>query len=214
MATRVLGVLAGEDQDVGDLVRWARSAEVVLAADSAADRLLEGGITPHRIVGDMDSASPAALASGAELIRDDDVHRSDCDKLLDHAWRSGWKQITLAGIEGDRLDHLLAALLSAARSPLEIRLALRDGTGLLVREGGESVVGARVGQLVSLLPIGGPCRATLTGVRWPVSDAEFGPTGTWSLSNEAVEECVSAHVHLGCALLVLGGPPDEALPWP
>lgn len=212
MSQRVLGVLAGEDQDVRDLVRWARSAEVVLAADGAADRLLSGGFTPHCIVGDMDSASPAALASGARLVRDEDPDRSDCDKLLDHAFRAGARRIVLAGVEGDRLDHLMAAMLSAARSLLAVRFALRDGLGWLLREGREEIA-ADAGRLVSLLPVGGPCRASLGGVRWPLEDVELGPRGTWSLSNEAVGERVLVEVHLGCALLVVGGRPDGEALW-
>lgn len=214
MAKRVLGVLAGEDQDVDDLVLWARSADVVLAADGAADRLLQGGFVPHQIVGDMDSASAEALGCGAELVRDVDPHRSDCDKLLDRVVSSGWTDVTLAGIEGDRLDHLLAALLSAARAPLSVRFALRDGLGVLLRQGATASLPASPGQTVSLLPIGGPSLASLAGVRWPLSSEELGPGGTWSLSNEAVEPVVRAEVHRGFALLVIGGRSAEATPWP
>jgi uncharacterized membrane-anchored protein len=41
---------------------------VLLAVDGGADALLEAGFKPHLIVGDMDSASEAALRCGAELV--------------------------------------------------------------------------------------------------------------------------------------------------
>jgi uncharacterized membrane-anchored protein len=41
---------------------------VLIAVDGGADALLEAGYTPHLIVGDMDSVSDRALASGAELV--------------------------------------------------------------------------------------------------------------------------------------------------
>jgi len=41
---------------------------VVIAVDGAADACLERGIRPDIILGDMDSVSPGALASGAELV--------------------------------------------------------------------------------------------------------------------------------------------------
>jgi uncharacterized membrane-anchored protein len=41
---------------------------VLLAVDGGADAILEQGLVPHMIVGDMDSASDAALRSGAELV--------------------------------------------------------------------------------------------------------------------------------------------------
>lgn len=41
---------------------------VLVAVDGGADALLEAGHKPDVIIGDMDSASPAALRSGAELV--------------------------------------------------------------------------------------------------------------------------------------------------
>ena len=41
---------------------------VLVAVDGGADALLEEGLTPQMIVGDMDSASEAALRCGAELV--------------------------------------------------------------------------------------------------------------------------------------------------
>jgi uncharacterized membrane-anchored protein len=41
---------------------------VLVAVDGGADALLEAGMTPDMIVGDMDSAGEAALRSGAELV--------------------------------------------------------------------------------------------------------------------------------------------------
>jgi uncharacterized membrane-anchored protein len=45
---------------------------VIVAVDGGADALLEEGLTPHMIVGDMDSAAERALRCGAELV----VHSS------------------------------------------------------------------------------------------------------------------------------------------
>jgi uncharacterized membrane-anchored protein len=41
---------------------------LLVAVDGGADALLEAGLTPHMIVGDMDSAGEAALRCGAELV--------------------------------------------------------------------------------------------------------------------------------------------------
>jgi uncharacterized membrane-anchored protein len=41
---------------------------VLVAVDGGADALLEAGVKPHVIVGDMDSVSDKALKSGAELV--------------------------------------------------------------------------------------------------------------------------------------------------
>jgi uncharacterized membrane-anchored protein len=46
----------------------SRRAPVLVGVDGGADVLIDRGLVPEMIVGDMDSASDAALGSGAELI--------------------------------------------------------------------------------------------------------------------------------------------------
>ena len=59
-AVKVLGVLDGRDMDVGLLRKWGESADRVVAADGAADWLLDAGVAPTVIVGDLDSFSGRA----------------------------------------------------------------------------------------------------------------------------------------------------------
>ncbi len=66
-----LVVVRGVDhqKDLRILRPYLRDVKPVLVAvDGGADALMADGFTPHMIVGDMDSASDAALRSGAELV--------------------------------------------------------------------------------------------------------------------------------------------------
>src|SRR4051794_27362905 len=66
-----LVVVRGVDhqKDLRILRPYVRDVRPVLVAvDGGADALIADGFTPHMIVGDMDSASDAALRSGAELV--------------------------------------------------------------------------------------------------------------------------------------------------
>jgi uncharacterized membrane-anchored protein len=66
-----LVVVRGVDhqKDLRILRPYVRDVKPVLVAvDGGADALMSDGFTPHMIVGDMDSASDAALRSGAELV--------------------------------------------------------------------------------------------------------------------------------------------------
>src|SRR5687768_3438803 len=94
------------------LLRWAASADVVIAADSGANRLVTSGFIPSKIVGDMDSVSQESLASGAEVVRDENEDETDCDKLLAVVREDGFSQVTLVSVEGDLPDHELATLTS------------------------------------------------------------------------------------------------------
>jgi uncharacterized membrane-anchored protein len=59
----------GHQRDLRALRPFIRDMRpVILAVDGAAAALLEEGLTPNMIVGDMDSAGEAALRCGAELV--------------------------------------------------------------------------------------------------------------------------------------------------
>ncbi len=59
----------GHQRDLRALRPFIRDMRpVIVAVDGGAEALLEEGLTPHMIVGDMDSAGEAALRCGAELV--------------------------------------------------------------------------------------------------------------------------------------------------
>lgn len=59
----------GHDKDLKALKHYIREYKpVLIGVDGGADALLEAGLKPHVIVGDMDAVSDAALATGAEVV--------------------------------------------------------------------------------------------------------------------------------------------------
>lgn len=200
---RVLGILAGTDIAAESLLAWAESADVVIAADGAANRLLEAGLEPDLIVGDMDSLDPVLAETFEGLKVNMDQETTDCDKLLNFA-KSKYPEspITIIGMEGDRFDHVLASLHSVGKLYPEARLVLRDGFAWFVRPGVRLQVGATEGQIVSLIPIV-PCTGVeMGGVHWP-PNPNLSPLGFTSISNMAKENSVSAEIETGLAVLIL-----------
>ncbi|MEN3002507.1 MAG: putative cytokinetic ring protein SteA [Armatimonadota bacterium] len=86
------------ERDLDALRAYLREARpILIAVDGAADALLQRGLKPHLIVGDMDSVSESALRCGAELV----VHG-----YLDPDRPSpGWERCQRLGLEA----HLLRA---------------------------------------------------------------------------------------------------------
>ena len=205
--TKVLGVLAGRDLAPGALEAWLGWADRIVAADGGADLCRAAGKEPDAIVGDLDS-----IADATGLTPDPDQDTSDADKLLARLAREGHRSVTLIGVEGDRLDHVLATLGSCARSTIpDLRLILRTGVGLVGRAGtsGRWTCAGRV----SLIPLG-PCRATLRGVRWPLENALLDPLGLVSISNRVDPPSggtVELTIHEGAAVLFLeaSGKPES-----
>jgi len=183
---------------LSQLEAWAKSATLVLAADGASDRLAEVGIRPSAVVGDMDSVR---ANTSENSVYDPDQDSSDCDKLLTFAARSGHRRITLASIEGNRIDHLLGTLASCARASLEVRLALRTGLAYLLKGPCDFRFEAEVGELVSLMPLELCEDVVFSGVEWPLSKVTLAPSVFVSLSNRVVEASVNVKLASGYAVL-------------
>lgn len=210
--SRVLGVLAGEDMPESQLRRWADSAEIVIAADSGADRLMAAGAVAHIIVGDMDSVTEHALRSAGEVHQWPDQDSTDCDKLLELARQKGFDRITLAAVEGSQPDHELSTLYSAARSPLEVRFAFRRGVGHIVKAELPFKGMVHLGWRVSLVPLGACENVDLTGVEWPLFTAKLDPLGKTSVSNVSTGGEVQCTMESGLAILYVECGPDPR--WP
>jgi uncharacterized membrane-anchored protein len=118
----VLVVVRGYDyrQDLVALRHYIREFRpVLLAVDGGADALLEEGLKPHVIVGDMDSVSDEALRCGAEIVV--------------HAYRDG----NAPGLERVQDLGLEPVVFPAAGTSEDVALLLADdkGASLIVAVG-------------------------------------------------------------------------------
>ncbi len=195
----MLGVLAGRDMPTCQLQRWATEADMILAADAGADILLEIGVRPDYIIGDLDSIQGGSAESSVHL--DPDQSSTDCDKLLTKSIELGHEKITLACVEGDQLDHMIATLHSAARHPIHVQVALRTGIGFLLVSGETREIQTEPDRRVSLLPLAHCEGVTLKGVEWPLDSDSITPLGLTSIGNRAVSSQISVEILSGVAFL-------------
>lgn len=209
----------------------ARSADIVLAADSGYDHLMCMGVRPQMLLGDLDSISPEALADargpGVEIRAfSQEKDYTDTELVLREAAARGATTTIACGVFGNRLDHTLANVLLLASPPLrrnDVRLLDERQEVRLVR--GRISLGARPGELISLLPVGGDVRGvTTTGLYYPLSDATLQTGPAFGISNVATGDEVEVIATEGLLLVTrlfkngLDGeeylernPPDQAL---
>jgi uncharacterized membrane-anchored protein len=94
---------------------------VLVGVDGGSDALLEEGLEPDMIVGDMDSVSDAALRSGAEVIV--------------HAYRDG-RAPGSERLEALGVDHLTAPAIGTSQD-VAMLLAYENGAELIVSVGAQ-----------------------------------------------------------------------------
>ncbi|MBO7479625.1 MAG: thiamine diphosphokinase [Bacteroidales bacterium] len=107
MTTVILahGEFPSSDRTLGIL----KQADRIICCDGAAERLLEEGIVPDLIVGDMDSLPEALQQRYADIIcRDSDQETNDLTKAFNAAVEPLPDTIHILGATGKREDHTLA----------------------------------------------------------------------------------------------------------
>ena len=111
----------GYKQDLAAIRAYIQNARpALIGVDGGADALLEAGYQPHLIVGDMDSATDAALHCGAELV----VHA-----YADGRPSPGWERVQRLGLAA----HSLPA--PGTSEDVTMLLAYQAGATLLVAVG-------------------------------------------------------------------------------
>jgi thiamine pyrophosphokinase len=204
-------VVADGEPDARDAGQLA-DADLIVAADGGARWLGAIGVRPHLLIGDLDSVDAQLVerlaADGVVVERHPaDKEASDAELALERALASGADEIVVLGaLGGDRLDHELANLLLLAdpsRRSRQLRV-VRGGTVVRALHGGArmSLLGA-VGDLVSLLPVGGEAEGVRTnGLRFPLDGQSLRLGPSRGLSNVVVDPPASVSLERGTLLVV------------
>jgi thiamine pyrophosphokinase len=206
-------VVIGGDAPHQGVVARLPVDRTVIAADSGLDHADALGIETHLLVGDLDSVSAAALARHPRLLIErhpTDKDATDTELALDAALASGHHHVIVVSGGGDRLDHLLATVNVCARIGRDVRLEAWVGAAhvYVLADGAHLELDARVGDVVTLLPLDGAAHGvTASGLRWPLE----GETLVWG-SSRGVSNEVTGSVAIGVTRGLLAVIFPHALP--
>jgi thiamine pyrophosphokinase len=190
--------------------RRLRATDRIYCADGGTRHALALGLTPHVIVGDLDSIAPDTadeLAAAGTTLHRYPIHKDQTDLELTFDWalKENPAEIMLIGALGGRLDQMLANILLLTRPAYNgIDLTLTDGPqwAKLIRANEGCTVTGHPGDTLSLVPLSATVsRVNFTGVDWPLRDATLELGSTWSISNQLTD--TEATVSIGDGLLLL-----------
>lgn len=195
-----------------DLDRQQLQKELIIATDGGAVHCHAIGITPHLLVGDMDSIPGWLLAQleqqGVEILRfSPRKDKTDLELAIELAIDRGADTIVLLAALGLRWDMSIAAVMLLA-SPhfANISLMLRDGSTDIFRIGsGQKItVSGRPGDRLSIIPLNGPaCGVSLSGLAYPLSDHDIPVGATLGISNVFTHPQARIELRQGILLCVL-----------
>ncbi len=179
-------------------------AELIICADGGANRARAAGITPHYIVGDLDSLSAETRQAfpHAQLVPRPSQYATDLEKTLTFAVEEKITRALLLGVTGLRFDHQLVNLNMMEKFCAQLDLELYDdfgmGSFIVARDSPTTKKFATfVGQQVSLLAFRLVEGITTTGLKYPLHDEALEWAVRDGLSNEALREEFSISVRSG-----------------
>ena len=191
---------------------WDDDVALVVAADGGA-RLAEPlGLRIDRWVGDGDSIEAADLdrlrsAGVATRQVPSDKDESDTELALLEAIAAGAEDVTVIGaLGGARFDHAMAnvgLLAHPAIGARPVRLLDASARVTLLQGPGAARLDGRPGDLVTLLPLGGPAEGIVTdGLRYPLAGEtlEVGPAR--GLSNVRLGPSAGVELRAGRLLVI------------
>ena len=205
-------LVASGQADAAD-ARWLDGADQVVAVDGGTAWLASVGRRPDRVIGDLDSADPSLIgaleADGVPIDRHEaEKDASDTELAVAATLAAGADEVVILGaLAGPRLDHQLANLMLLADPELARARDLRIVRGrTLVRAlhgPGRMAIEAGLGELVTLLPVGGDAEGVRTGgLRYPLAGDTLSFGRSRGLSNVVDEVPASASLERGTLLVI------------
>ena len=189
--------------------------DYLIAADGGANHLMQMGILPEIVIGDLDSVDDSTLfqLTSAEVRIEqysEDKDETDIELALRYAVELHPSAILIVGALGGRLDQTLANIsLLTDPSLLGIDIRLDDGVEEVffcrasAAKGGQAEVRGRSGDTVSLIPWNGSVGGVTTeGLKWPLYVETLYPDKSRGISNVMLADTASVHIQSGLLLIV------------
>ena len=190
--------------------RTKEKYDLCIAADGGIHFLIENDIKPDVLIGDMDSISVELLENlpkGIEVIKyPAEKDFTDLELALKYAFEKKATEITLVGITGMRLDHVLNNLNMAYgyfKKGVHIKLIDKNNTLFFLKTGDYVLNMPSKYVYLSLIPWRNDVVVKkLEGVKYPLKDTMlFFGTGH-GVSNECLGDRFEIEVGLGEVLIV------------
>ena len=183
----------------------------IIAADSGLDHALRLGMTPHLLVGDLDSVSQGALtfAQNSEIeseIASTDKDLTDTEMALARAVLLGATRVVVVSAGGGRLDHahgLLSALFNPQWNAVNMEAIIDTAHVYVIHGPGSITLNGTQGDLVGLHAMNGvACGVRTSGLRWTLNDEDLPPWVSRGVSNEFAGEQVTISLHNGSLMVI------------
>ncbi|NLW39778.1 MAG: thiamine diphosphokinase [Tissierellia bacterium] len=207
---KALIVLNGKILDLNRLRVVGKEVDFILSADGGTNHCLEASLIPDLVVGDLDSISEESI----QIIKKNGIpiekfpvkkDKTDSELASDYVIDKGFKDITIMGAIGNRMDHTLANILLLTKlTEKGIKGRIIDGNNTIYLVEDELTLENQAGFYVSVIPItNSGILISLKGFEYELENTEIKFGSTLGISNRIVKNKGIVKVHKGRGLVIV-----------
>ncbi len=186
------------------LKKEADSADILIGADAGGNKILDRGLTPDVVIGDMDSFQRPDDCN-FEVIHEPDQETNDLEKALKLALKKGADTCYVLGAFGMRMDHSLKNLSVMKQFSSSFKkLIFRDERFDAVMITNQFKGRIPEGNVVSLFPLSGEVKGITTkGLKYALNGESLINGQRDGTSNETTEPEFLVEVREGDLVLFM-----------
>ncbi|MDQ1266886.1 MAG: thiamine pyrophosphokinae [Bacteroidota bacterium] len=177
----------------------------LLAADGAALKLFDIGVSPDYVIGDLDSFYSSEKSSDfpdTKIIFLPDQEHNDFEKTLTYCLDNGFKSALIAGFHGGELEHTLNNWSILKKFSDKLQICVYDQGRYCLPLKFSVNLNVKTGEMISIIP---QPEALLTTVnlQWELKNESLSLGVREGARNRALSEDITIEIHSGEILLVI-----------
>jgi len=182
-------------------IRILNEAHTIICCDGAVNNLIEYGLIPTHIIGDMDSIrNELKITYEDQLIHITDQNENDLRKAVKWAEKNGAKETIILGATGKRDDHNLANIFTLLEFPSVMKMSIITDFGKFSIVKNEQTFDSFSGEQVSIFSTDKSIEITSTHLKYIFNKKNLTNLYMGSL-NESIDEYFSVNISHGQILV-------------
>ncbi len=162
-------------------------SKTIICTDGSANLLIDKGINPNVIIGDMDSLLIDNKAFSGQFIKDSNQENTDLEKAFEWCIKNNVKTINVLGASQQREDHSITNLYLLLTYCDAINLTYVTDYFSITCHEGNRIFSSFKNQIVSILPVKHIQDISTENLKYNLSDEEL-PISSRGISNQSISD--------------------------
>ena len=205
MTKKCLLITGGESVSKKCLTELVNDHQFIIGVDRGADTAFKYGIHLDLVIGDLDSISSKSRNFFKDKLHTFPAEKdfTDTDLAIEEAIKRGFEIITITGLYGNRIDHMLANLMLAFKYS-KAKIAFVGERFLSYPCPSAHEIVNQKGKLFSIIPISHCVKGvTLQGFKYPLKEKDLYRGESIGISNIILEDHAYVTYYEGDALVFI-----------